>query len=162
MMPEPKTHAVSSMMIGPVSRSNSAGGPLRRYGAGEPPSSALAAAVEEMLRYAAEDDLVTGMAATRLRLIATVPALQAAALRRFAAAAGQLTGALHAANRVQLDEDSAAILVGAMLGAVLAASTASLRRGDPPAELAACVRRAARTVAHVLRPPHPQGPKVSG
>ena len=126
--------------------------------AGEPPAAALAAAVEEMLRYAGEDDLVTGMAATRLRLIATVPALQAAALRRFAAAAGQLTGALHAAYRPQLDEDSAAILVGAMLGAVLAASNASLRRGDPPARLAASVRRAARTVTVALQSPQPRQP----
>ena len=30
--PEPKTHAVSSMMIGPSKRSSGAGGPLRRYG----------------------------------------------------------------------------------------------------------------------------------
>ncbi len=124
--------------------------------AGEPPAAALAAAVEEMLWYAVEDDLVTGMAATRLRLIATVPALQAAALRRFAAAAAQLTDALHAAYRTQLDEDSAAVLVGAMLGAVLAASTASLRRGDSPAELAASVRRTASTVARALWPQGPQ------
>ncbi len=32
MMPEPKTHAVSSMMTGPITRSSRAGGPLRRYG----------------------------------------------------------------------------------------------------------------------------------
>jgi hypothetical protein len=32
MMPEKKTHAVSSMMTGPISRSSSLGGPLRRYG----------------------------------------------------------------------------------------------------------------------------------
>lgn len=115
-----------------------------------------------MLRYAAGDDLVTGMAATRLRLIATVPALQAAALSRFAAAAGQLTGALHAAYREQLDEDSAAILVGAMLGAVLAASTTSLRRGDPPAELAASVRRAVAIVTRELRQQGPREPKVCG
>lgn len=128
----------------------------------EPPAAALVAAVEEMLRYAGEDDLVTGMAATRLRLITAVPALQAAALRRFAAAAGQLTGALHAAYRPQLDEDSAAILVGAVLGAVLAASAAGLRRGEPPAELAASVRGAASTVAWALRPQGPGKPAVCG
>jgi AcrR family transcriptional regulator len=66
------------------------------------------------------------------------------------AAAGQLTAALHAAYRPQVDEDSAAVLVGAVLGAVLAASNASLRRGDPPAKLAASVRRAARIVTVAL------------
>ena len=67
--------------------------------------------------------------------------------------AGQLTDARYAAYRAQLDEDSAVVLVGAMFGAVLAASNASLRRGDPPAELAASVRRAALAVAQSMRSP---------
>lgn len=117
----------------------------------ESPASALAAAIEEMLRYAAEDDLVTGMAATRLRLIATVPALQAAALRRVTAAAGQLASAMQAAYPAQLGEDSAAVLVGAVLGAVFAATIASLHRGDPPAAVAAAIRRAAGTVTRSLQ-----------
>lgn len=119
--------------------------------AGEPPASALTAAVEEMLRYAAEDDLVTGMSATRLRLVATLPALQAAALRRVAAAAARLTDAVLDAYPAQLDEDTAAVLVGAVLGAVLAATIASLRRGDPPDAIAASVRDAAGMVARSLR-----------
>lgn len=118
----------------------------------ESPASALAAAIEEMLRYAAEDDLVTGMAATRLRLITAVPALQAGALRRVAAAAGQLANAIHAAYPAQLSEDSASVLVGAVLGAVFAATIASLRRGDPPAAVADAIRRVAGTVTRSLQP----------
>ena len=132
----------------------------------EPPASALAAAIEEMLRYAAEDDLVTGMSATRLRLVATVPALQAAALRRVAAAAGRLTDAVHAAYPAELDEDSAAVLVGAVLGAALTASIVSLRRSNPPAEVAASVRRATAIVTRRLQSSQhgiqPEGPKVRG
>lgn len=110
---------------------------------GEPLADVLVAAVEQMLWYAEGDDLATGMAATRLHLISTVPALQAAALRRIASAAGQLTQAVYDAYRPELDEDTAAAVVGALLGAVIGVTNASLQRGDAPRQLAAAVRRAA-------------------
>ncbi len=73
-------------------------------------------------------------------------------MRRVAAAAGRLTDAVRDAYRTELDEDSAVVLVGAVLGAVVAASSASLRRGDLPAGVAASVRRATALVT--------RGPKV--
>lgn len=110
---------------------------------GESLATVLVAAVEQMLWQAGTDDLVTGMAATRLHLISTVPVLQAAALRRIASAAGQLTHAVYEAYQPGIDEDTAAAVVGALLGAVIGVTNASLQRGDPPERLAAAVRRAA-------------------
>jgi len=110
---------------------------------GEPLADVLVAAVEQMLWYTERDDLATGMAATRLHLISTVPALQAAALRRTASAAVQLTNAVYDAYQPELDEDTAAAAVGALLGAVIGVTNAGLQRGDPPRKLAAAVRRAA-------------------
>ena len=110
---------------------------------GEPLADVLVAAVEQMLWRAERDDLATGMAAARLRLISTVPSLQAAALRRTASAAVQLTHAVYDAYQPELDEDTAAAAVGALLGAVIGVTNASLRRGDTPRQLAAAVRRAA-------------------
>lgn len=115
----------------------------------EPMTDILVSAVETMLGLASQDDLLTGLAGTRLRMITNVPALQATALQRLALANGQLARALSDAYP-SLDDYDAAIAVGTMLGAVLAATVASVSRGDPAEGVKTAVRRGISTAVQGL------------
>jgi len=101
----------------------------------------------------------------RLRLILTVPALQGAALRRAASAQRRLARRLHTAFPDDLDESTAAALVGASVGAVLSvlvmigADGPQLARalaGDAEPLLTA-LRRGAVTALRGFPPPPPTG-----
>jgi AcrR family transcriptional regulator len=67
---------------------------------------------------AADDDLVGPLAALRLRLIQTVPAVRGRALQVLQEGQLQIARRLHAAFPNELDEVEAAALVGAFVGAV--------------------------------------------
>jgi len=119
----------------------------------------LVRAMEHMLAAAVTDELAGGLASTRLPLILSVPAVQAATLRRYFLAESQLAEALHRAYPDTLDGPAAAAVIGSLMGAVLAAALVSLQRGDPTDQLQAAVRRAMdiavgglRTVARDIPP----------
>ncbi|RBQ17149.1 TetR/AcrR family transcriptional regulator [Spongiactinospora rosea] len=89
-------------------------------------------AMEQMIADTWDSDLTSGLAALRARLAVSAPVLQARLLQRYMAAQTDLSRALHQAYPRDLDEVSAAALVGAAIGAVSAATLAALQRGDPP------------------------------
>ncbi|MDF2707097.1 MAG: putative transcriptional regulator, TetR family [Nonomuraea muscovyensis] len=108
---------------------------LTERAAGEPPGTVLARAMERMIVDSWGADLTSGLAALRVRLAASAPALRARLVQRFAGAQHDLAAALLAAYPEELDTVTAAALVGAQVGAVGAAAVASLDRGDAPGEV---------------------------
>lgn len=91
------------------------------------------------------DDLVGRLAALRLRLVRTVPAVRGRGLQIQSDAQREIATNLAAAFPEQLDEVSAAALVGAFVGAVQGALEVLLvgvEHLPEPAEVQAAVRRA--------------------
>lgn len=89
---------------------------------------ALANAADRMITNTAEGDLPAGLAALRARLVVTTPAVQARILHTTFAAQARIATALRDAFPV--DEVTASAVVGAMMGAISAATVKSLERGD--------------------------------
>ena len=93
-------------------------------------------------------DMVSPMAAVRLKLFRTVPAVRGKALQVQMAAQQQIARELHAAFPGELDRVSAAALAGAFTGAVSGALTALMDHDGAdhatpePAQLRAQVRQA--------------------
>ncbi|GLW12596.1 hypothetical protein Misp01_77240 [Microtetraspora sp. NBRC 13810] len=114
--------------------------------AGEPMREVLGRAMEAMIGHVWDGDLTSGLAALRVRLAAGAPALQAGMLQRFFTAQTELSGALCRAYPDELDEVGAAALVGALIGAVVAATATSIGRGDSPDQVRDAMRRAAELV----------------
>lgn len=124
---------------------------IAERGPGERPADVLLRATERMILEAWDGgDLSGGLAALRVRLAASVPALQARLLQRYLGARAELARALREAFPDELDEVTASALVGAMVGAVGAAATAALERGDGPAEVRDAMRRGMELVARSL------------
>jgi AcrR family transcriptional regulator len=92
----------------------------------------------------------------RLALISSAPALQAAALRRLLQAQEQLADALRQAYPEELDQGSAAAVVGALVGAAVAAVVASLRRGDGLEGTQAEFQRAVEVAVRGIAAPIPR------
>ena len=109
---------------------------------GEKMVDVLVRAMEHMLSDAVDNDLSSGLAAGRLPLLMAVPSVQAAALRRYFLAETQLAQALHRAYPDTLDWPTAATVVGALMGAVLGASVASLQQGETSDQTRAAAQRA--------------------
>lgn len=80
------------------------------------------------------DDMVDRVAAMRLRLIRTVPAVRGRALQIQSDAQREIAGQLHRAFPAELDEVSAAALVGAFIGAVSGALQVLLDDPDAPGD----------------------------
>ncbi|MGV9774529.1 TetR/AcrR family transcriptional regulator [Streptosporangium sp. NPDC003464] len=103
--------------------------------------------VEILLRVAetgmrmAERDVVMELDPLRVRLIMSVPVLQARALRLLFDTQLQMAEALHRAYPEDIDLVEAAAAVGALIGAMKLAIMVCLDRGDPPARTWAAVRR---------------------
>ncbi|MEU8383342.1 TetR/AcrR family transcriptional regulator [Streptosporangium sp. NPDC048865] len=110
--------------------------------AGEPFPGVLTRAMEEMITNSWDGDLTSGLAALRVRLAESAPTLQARLLQRYLTAQTELARALHQAYPDELDPVAAATLVGAMVGAVSAATLASLQRGDSPEGVRNAMRQA--------------------
>ncbi len=109
---------------------------------GENVADVLVRAVEYMLASAVRDELAAGLASTRLPWVLSVPAVQAATLRRYFLAETQLAQALHRAYPQTLDEPAAAAAIGSLMGAVLAAALISLQHGATTGQIQDSARRA--------------------
>ncbi|TDD13262.1 TetR/AcrR family transcriptional regulator [Nonomuraea diastatica] len=121
---------------------------IEERGADESLPDVLAAAVERMIIEVAGSDLATGMADVRVKLMLTVPELQAWMMRRLLDAQRRIVDALRRSYPEESDVVVVAALVGAMVGAVTSAAAYALRRGDTPGEVTAAMRAAAGRVAH--------------
>jgi AcrR family transcriptional regulator len=120
---------------------------------GEAVADVLLRAVRQMMRSEAfTGDFGGRLGAVRLRLLASHPGLQAAALRRLLEVQTSYAEALLAAFPEDLDATSAAATVGALLGALIAAATTSLRRGDDLAGVRAALRGATDLVLRGIAP----------
>lgn len=119
-------------------------------GAGERPADVLLRA----LRNVAETDtgVVNNLAALRMRLIQTVPAVRGRALQLQLDAQREIARHLHAAFPDELDEVQAAALVGAFVGAVVGALQVLLDAPDTTPEgrkqLGERVRQATSVALH--------------
>jgi AcrR family transcriptional regulator len=101
------------------------------------------------------DDLVSSLAALRLRLIMEVPAVRGRALQMQAQAQREIARHLAAAYPDRLDPVGAAALVGAFVGAVQGALQALFEhegRTDDPEKLQATVRKATAIALHPWTP----------
>lgn len=115
----------------------------------------LTRAMEHMLADALTAEVDAGLAAVRLPMIMSVPAVQAATLHRYFVAETQLAEALHRAYPDALDLPTAAAVIGSVMGAAIAAALICLQRGDAAEQLQAAARHAidiamdgVRTVDH--------------
>jgi AcrR family transcriptional regulator len=97
------------------------------------------------------DDLVGRLAALRLRLIRTVPAVRGRGLQLQQDAQREIARHLHGAYPDELDEVAAAALVGAFVGAVTGALDALLGGDDGP-DPATVRERLSRAVTVALAP----------
>jgi AcrR family transcriptional regulator len=123
-------------------RIDAAAAVIEQRAPGENVADVLVRALEQMLASAVRDELAAGLASTRLPWVLSVPAVQAATLRRYFLAETQLAEALHRAYPETLDEPAAAAAIGSLMGAVLAASLVSLQRGATTGQIQAAARRA--------------------
>jgi AcrR family transcriptional regulator len=117
---------------------------------GAPIREVLVEATARMIADTAAGDLPSGLAALRARLIVTTPAVQARVLHTMFTAQTRIADALRRAYPDVLDEVAAASIVGALMGAVSAATVTSLQRAEPPERTHAAMRRAAEIALHCL------------
>jgi AcrR family transcriptional regulator len=125
---------------------------IERRRPGDDVADVLVRAMEDMLADAVRDELDGGLAAARLPLLMSVPAVQAATLRRYFLAETRLAEALHRACPDTFDLPAAAAVIGSLMGAVLAAALVSLERGGTPGQVRAAARRAMDIAIGGLRP----------
>lgn len=110
---------------------------------GEGVGDVLLRAIQHMMvSEAFTADLGGRLGQVRLRLLSGHPGLQAAAMRRLLEAQTAFAEALQAAYPDELDPTTAAATVGALLGACIAAATASLARGDDLEKIQDALRQA--------------------
>jgi AcrR family transcriptional regulator len=100
------------------------------------------------------DDMVDRVAAARLRLIRTVPAVRGRALQIQSDAQREIAGHLHRAFPAELDEVSAAALVGAFIGAISGALQVLLDDPDAPGDPDDLRRQLRHATDIALRPWH--------
>ncbi len=111
----------------------------------------LVAAMQHMLADALTEEVDGGLAAVRLPMIMSVPAVQAATLHRYFLAETQLVQALHHAYQDALDLPAAAAIVGSVMGAAIAAALVCLQEGDTTEQLRVAVERAVGIAIHGVR-----------
>jgi AcrR family transcriptional regulator len=118
----------------------------------------LIRAMEQMLADAVRDELAAGLASARLPWVLSVPAVQAATLRRYFLAETQLSEALHRAYPDLLDPAAAAAVIGSLFGAVLAAALVTLQHDGTTSQVQAAARRAMDIAMAGLRAVGPTAP----
>ncbi|SDM31184.1 TetR/AcrR family transcriptional regulator [Nonomuraea jiangxiensis] len=119
---------------------------IEERAADERPPDVLARVIERAIVQVAGTDLATGLADVRVRLVLTVPELQAWMVRRLLSAQQRIVEALCRSYPEEHDVVAVAAMVGAMMGAVTSAASYALRRGDSPGEVADAMRRAAASL----------------
>jgi AcrR family transcriptional regulator len=102
----------------------------------------LIRAMQHMLADALTAEVDGGLAAVRLPMLLSEPAVQAATLHRYFLAEAQLAEALHRAYPEALDPPAAAAVIGSVMGAALGAALVCLQQGDSTEQLEAAVQRA--------------------
>ena len=108
----------------------------------------LAAAMQHMLADALTEEVDGGLAAVRLPMIMSVPAVQAATLHRYFLAETQLARALHSAYPDALDPVAAGAVIGSVMGGAIAAALVCLQDGGTAQQLRAAVERAIDIAIH--------------
>ncbi|HXA88235.1 MAG TPA: helix-turn-helix domain-containing protein [Mycobacterium sp.] len=111
----------------------------------------LVSAMQHMLADALTEEVDGGLAAVRLPMIMSVPAVQAATLHRYFLAETQLAQALHRAYQDTLDPAAAAAVIGSVMGAAIATALVCLQEGDTTEQLRAAVERAVGIAIHGVR-----------
>jgi AcrR family transcriptional regulator len=129
---------------------------------GENVAGVLIRAMEHMLADAVRDELAAGLASARLPLVLSVPAVQAATLRRYFLAETRLAEALHRAYPDVLDPPAAAAVIGSLFGAVLAAALIALQHGGTTDQVQAAARNAMDIAMAGLRAIGPAAPPPPG
>ncbi len=102
----------------------------------------LLAAMQHMLADALTEEVDGGLAAVRLPMIMSVPAVQAATLHRYFLAETELARALQRAYSDALDLAGAAAVIGSVMGAAIAAALVCLQEGDTTEQLRVAVQHA--------------------
>jgi AcrR family transcriptional regulator len=105
-------------------------------------SDVVVAAMRHMLADALTEEVDGGLAAVRLPMILSVPAVQAATLHRYFLAENQLAQALHRAYRDALTPAAAAAIIGSVMGAAIAAALVCLQQGNTTEQLQVAVEDA--------------------
>jgi AcrR family transcriptional regulator len=111
----------------------------------------LVTAMRHMLADALTAEVDGGLAAVRLPMIMSVPAVQAATLHRYFLAESQLAQALHRAYQDVLDPAAAAAVIGSVTGAAIAAALVCLQEGGTAEQLRVAVERAVGIAIHGVR-----------
>jgi AcrR family transcriptional regulator len=115
---------------------------IERRGPDDQMADVLVAAMQHMLADALTEEVDGGLAAVRLPMIMSVPAVQAATLHRYFLAETQLARTLQSAYRDALDLAAAAAVIGSVMGAAIAAALVCLQEGDTTEQLRVAVERA--------------------
>ncbi len=124
---------------------------IEQRGPDDQMADVLVAAMRQMLADALTEEVDGGLAAVRLPMIISVPAVQAATLHRYFLAETQLAHALHRAYPDTLDPASAAAVIGSVMGAAIAAALVCLQHGDKAGQLRSAVERAIAIAIHGVR-----------
>jgi AcrR family transcriptional regulator len=115
---------------------------IEQRGPGDQLPEVVVAAMQHMLADALTDEVDGGLAAVRLPMILSVPAVQAATLHRYFLAEKRLAQALHSAYQETLEPAAAAAVIGAVMGAAIAAAIICLQEGNTTEQLQVAVERA--------------------
>jgi AcrR family transcriptional regulator len=134
------------LFCGDRQRLNTALRVIAERGPDEQPVDLLVRLGEELIASFAhlngDTDEVTAIPyALRVRLILTVPELQARTMHHLQDAQLQLAEALHVAYPDQLDQITAAAMIGALMGAANATRLVSMKQGDRPHQVLAATRQ---------------------
>lgn len=124
---------------------------IERRGPDDQMAEVLVAAMQHMLADALTEEVDGGLAAVRLPMIMSVPAVQAATLHRYFMAETQLARALQRAYSDTLDPAAAAAVIGSVMGAAIAAALVCLQEGDNGQQLRVAVERAVDIAIHGVR-----------
>jgi AcrR family transcriptional regulator len=115
---------------------------IEQRGRDDQMAEVVVAAMQHMLADALTEEVEGGLAAVRLPMLLSVPAVQAATLHRYFLAENQLAHALQRAYSDVLDSASAAAVIGSVMGAAIAAAVVCLQEGNTIQQLQVAVDRA--------------------
>jgi AcrR family transcriptional regulator len=124
---------------------------IEQRGPDDPIAEVVVAAMQHMLADALTEEVNGGLAAVRLPMIISVPAVQAATLHRYFVAETQLAHALHRAYQDTLDPAAAAAVIGSVMGAAIAAALVCLQEGVTTEQLQVAVENAVAIAIHGVR-----------